>query len=274
MYLDQFAKKSRYEQHIKHIFGAQNIRFTGTSPIFETPLILIGFTNRSGSNLLCDYLRQTGRIQGLGEMLNYPAVRKLKHDHALEDFPSYFQFLTTKFCPNRECLGVKASCDQLASIIRNKIPEMFPETYVINIERRDKIAQAVSYSIALQTKKWTSAQAATGTEPVFKLEQIDRLISAQKLENEMIALQAQAFKLPFCKVDYESLCDDPKQVISTLFEFAGIELPKLEISTPKISRQADERNLEFVELYLEAIRKQHRSAKKHRLFDRRFFFGR
>ena len=57
-YLKSLRTPGRHETTIKRQFGSR-VRFEGTAPVFDKPLILMAFTNRCGSHLLADYLRQT-----------------------------------------------------------------------------------------------------------------------------------------------------------------------------------------------------------------------
>tara|TARA_B110000503_G_C6824913_1_gene280420 strand:+ start:275 stop:487 length:213 start_codon:yes stop_codon:yes gene_type:complete len=50
------------------------VRFEGDTPLFDKPLVILAFTNRCGSDLFFEYLRNTGVIGGLFEATNEDRV--------------------------------------------------------------------------------------------------------------------------------------------------------------------------------------------------------
>ncbi len=75
------AEKGGHERSILSQFKG-NVRFTGGKPVLDCGLILVAFTNRSGSNLLCDYLGQCPRVAATGEHLT--AVLPLCPDERID----------------------------------------------------------------------------------------------------------------------------------------------------------------------------------------------
>ena len=65
---DALAEQGPHESKIRALFP-DAFAWQGPEPLFSKPLYVLAFTNRSGSNLLADYLLQTGRFRGFGEAL-------------------------------------------------------------------------------------------------------------------------------------------------------------------------------------------------------------
>lgn len=86
---DAFSEQGPHELTICSLFP-QAFAWTGSSPVFSKPLYILAFTNRSGSNSLADYLRQTGKFRGFGEGLNGDEVeRNVRRDPTINSFPDY-----------------------------------------------------------------------------------------------------------------------------------------------------------------------------------------
>ena len=77
-----------HENTVRALFHGHQIHFDGDVPEFENPLVLLGFMNRSGSNLLGIYLRDVPGFSGFSEDLNSVTIQnqcKLKN---LNAFPT------------------------------------------------------------------------------------------------------------------------------------------------------------------------------------------
>ena len=117
--------------------------------------IILCFTNRCGSNYLCDLLFSTGEFNLGGEFLNFDSVLQNMQVHKIDCFEKYFEFLFGLSKQNR--LVCKASIDQVVLLARTGLLDlMYPLTSFIYVERGDILGQAISLAIADQTGKWTS----------------------------------------------------------------------------------------------------------------------
>lgn len=251
--LDRIATPGRHERRLESALGAARLRYEGTAPLFDKPLILIGFTNRSGSTLLADYMRQSAMFVGLGESANHDFVLRQMQSRGLESYPDLIAQLAGAG-GTRHLFGLKASWDQMAMLVRWNIPAMFSGLKVIHITRRDPLAQAISYSIAEQTDQWTSRQHANGQEPVFNVDVIDRIMREQQMQNVLIGLVAQVMGVPLHGVVYESLVADPAACLRGVLGFCGVARPDWQPRAPGLSKQAGEVNARFRAAYLARAR--------------------
>lgn len=247
--LDRIATPGRHERVLENALGAARLRYEGAAPLFDKPLILIGFTNRSGSTLLAEYMRQSTMFLGLGEFANHDFVQNQMQSRGLESYPDLIARLAGGGRA-QQLFGLKASWDQMAMLARWNIPAMFTGVRVVHIIRRDPLAQAISYSIAEQTDQWTSHQQANDQEPVFSAGALDQIMREQQVQNVLIGLLAQAMGASLHGVVYESLHANPAACLQAVLGFCDVPRPDWHPSPPSLRKQAGEVNARFHAAYL------------------------
>lgn len=254
-YMRRLRVPGLHEQKISAYFGADKLEFTGAAPEFDRPLIILGFTNRSGSNLLAEYLRQPGQVFGLGEFTNHDFVQETSATLALETYPDLIRHFAQKCGPN-QVFGLKASWDQIAMLARWNIPAMFKGVRIIHISRDDMLEQAISMNIALQTRQWTHAQKPSGRFSGFDGHRLEQTLQIQHQEDVLIRVLAQAMDVPRFGLTYEALCADPTAITRKALSFCG-KPPKPDwvAQAPKLQKQAGGLNKELRAVYLAQVRK-------------------
>lgn len=232
-----------HETQISELFGGR-MSFEGSQPVFNKPLTILAFTNRSGSNLMADYLRQTRKYSGFSEALNWDEVKLAKSKADITSFPDYISSLVDR-APAHALWGVKASWDQMAMLSRTNIYSMFPSVRVVHVVRNDLLAQAVSHWIAHQTGKWTSFHKGKDTAPVFDHAAIERILMSVQKANCYVNCISRAMKWHRIALLYESLLADPRHMIERVAKFTGVSLDDWKPDEPKISMQRGDTNAEF-----------------------------
>lgn len=250
--LDVLGNPGIHERSIADLFSGR-VSFSGEGPVFPKPLRIMAFTNRCGSNLLADYLRQTGKIGGFHESLNHDTVDTAAERHGIENFPDYVSYLFESMAVDGN-FGVKASWDQIAMLGRWKILSMFPGATIIHMRRADVISQAISHCIAHQTKRWTSAQKGIDKKPVYSFAQIEKIVESINFSNSVIPIVARVMGLPLTGVLYEGLTRNAEAVVTNLGKSLSLDLAEWTPKQPKISRQSDAVNSEFLRLFTAEIR--------------------
>jgi LPS sulfotransferase NodH len=235
----QLARRSVHEDRIATLFPGGR-RFAGPGPALPCPLVLVAFTNRSGSNLLCDYLDQTGRMAVGGESLNHDTVAVQRRQHGGTAFPDHMAWLAAHLGagPGRP-LAVKASLDQLVMLARWNIPAMFPAVHVLHIRRRDALAQAVSLSVASQTGRWTNQQMGLPVRPDWRPAEVGMILEGLRLEQQGIGILAGVAGLPLREIAYEDMVADPAGHLRAALRFCGMNPAGWAPEPPSISRQDD-----------------------------------
>lgn len=249
------ARTGGHETALQALFGPEGMDCRAHAGRHDIRLVVVAFTNRSGSNLLVDYLRQAGRCGGGGEEFNADIVADQCRSWQIGTLPDYLDRLRARFAPGpHKALAVKASADQLAMLLRHGAPQMFSETIVLHVLRHDLLAQAVSYMIALQTGQWTSQHETAGTEPEFRPEVIDRALLEFNTANLAIRSLAELAGLRRWDLAYEQMLNDPARNVARVLRAAGLAGPHWQPRPPGITRQANDRNAAFAARYLDWMR--------------------
>jgi len=250
-----FGRAGLHERRIATQFAGR-CRFAGDAPVFARRLILLGFTNRSGSTLLAEYLRQSGRVAGGMELLNHDIVATQVASHPADDFPVYITGLVHRLGgDDGDAFCLKASWDQIAMLYRWNIPAMFRSTRMIHIRRADVVGQAVSHAIADQTKSWTSQQHAAGITPVFDARRIGAIIARQARAHDAIALAAQVLDVPCVDITYEQLATAPTLHVQRVLGACGVDVaPGWQVRATVLQKQATAVNAGFAARYRAILR--------------------
>ncbi|MFD1912949.1 Stf0 family sulfotransferase [Halodurantibacterium flavum] len=247
-FLDRLAQPDPHEVAIRRIFPDGGGHEGGA--VIDRPLVILAFTNRCGSHLLGDYLRQTGHFAGFGEFLNHDVVATMQARTSARSFPEHLASLAGQLCPRGQIFGVKASAGQLAMLLRHRIPAMFSGLLVLHMTRRDVLAQAVSHSLAHQTGQWTSQQQARAeTEPRFDLAQIEAVLRDIHRENEMIGLTCNVMGLPRMGIVYEDLVRNPATTVQRIAHRLDLDLGGWTAARPRLRKQANSTNDAFCATY-------------------------
>ncbi|MGJ8609447.1 MAG: Stf0 family sulfotransferase [Octadecabacter sp.] len=239
-----------HEKTIKAYFDG-DVYFTGDAPVFDTPLYLLAFSNRSGSNLLASHLRSTPYFGGFHEQLNHQTVTTQAAEGDCKTFPDFIRFASTNFGPGCTSWGFKASWDQIMMLYRFGIDKMYPSVRIIHSTRRNLVEQAVSYMIASQTKQWTSKQEGeAGIDPVYDYALINKLLEQSAAAELHVRTLSVLFDTRYMAVRYEAVTRNPKLAMEGIARFADIDLSGWKPKKPPIAKQATDLNKAFCDRYL------------------------
>lgn len=245
MIFKTISQECSHEKALRKHFRTQ---CTYDGPVaFKAPLMLIGFTNRCGSNLLAGYLRAAKGVAGFQEQLNHDVVAKVSREQGIESFADYIRHVSNRTARH----GFKAGVEQVAMLYRLGIARMYPSVRVLHITRRDTLAQAVSFSIADQTKQWVSWQPRK-SEPRYDRADIDRRLDWIALQNESMRVASRIYGFAYGHVTYESLVRSPSEAVDRAATFFGLQPPET-LPKPRLARQADAVNADFTERYLKDV---------------------
>ena len=235
-----------HEIAIAKLFG-NRVRYNELGPRHPIPLLVLAFTNRCGSNLLAEYLLECGTVAGLREVLNGYEVSELSNKMGAGTFPAYISELVG--ADGRPVYGVKASWDQILMLLRWRIDKMFSSIRILHIERNDILAQAASFSIALQTKRWTSADTGIDVAPVYNEADIAHWMERLGNGNKLITQICSLYQLDRFRLTYEDLIDNPVSTLLAIHRWLGLPLLKFDVAKVNLSRQSDEHNESFIDRY-------------------------
>jgi LPS sulfotransferase NodH len=221
----------------------------------DQPLICLAFANRSGSNLLADYLRKTPVFAGFHEQLNFDTVQRTCDTQGLDSFAGYLGAVRETFGNGKPIYGFKASWDQLAMLRRAGISRAFADMRVVHVTREDVLDQAISYHVAAQTQQWTSRQEGDpNATPTYDYKAISKLMQAALQSEQLVRLFCEVSDVPRLSVTYAQIVETPVETVDRIAEFAGHAGMVWTPSEPSIKKQASRLNQEFRERFLDEAR--------------------
>lgn len=242
-----------HERQLRAHFG-DAVHFSESEPVFDDRLTLLAFSNRSGSNLLANHLRTTPCFAGFHEQLNYDSVLRQSAIGNIKTLPDYFRRMRVLHKKTNSIYGYKASWDQIMMLIRFGIDRMFSGVRVVHITRDDVLKQAISYHIALQTKQWTSTQAASDVVPVYDQKQITSILDGSLAAEILVRQICLTFQFTRLDVRYEAVARAPEKVVKRIAQFCDADLGTWTPKDPAIKKQAGAINQYFHDRYVKELR--------------------
>lgn len=121
--------------------------------------LFVGFTNRCGSNYVCEALASSGVLNLGEEFYNAGTIIDNCRDRGLTSIGDFVSMLIEERGMNGWLVS-KIAVEQLAVLVQiGLLDEILPRSHFILVERADKLGQAISLSIALQNDRWSIDQA-------------------------------------------------------------------------------------------------------------------
>lgn len=238
----------KHQQQIETLFAGE-VRYRAREPVIQLPLVVMAFTNRCGSMLLGEYLRLTGNFAGFHEHLNGFTVKGMMESTGATCFPDHVAAIVAQQNKAAVAFGVKASWDQILMLLRWRIDRMFTSLHVIHVERLDVLAQAVSFSIADQTKRWISVHAGSGDKPRYDPTDIRNRLEGIGSGNKYIRQICAVHDLDTHMTRYEDVVADPVRELNRIHRWLGIPLRRFDLSKSRLKKQADAINADFIEAF-------------------------
>lgn len=211
---------------------------------------------RTGSTMLEERLRARGLgmpFEYLNPNLEKALVARWTGSDQSVRFPRYLDLLKQHRTTPNGFFGIKCLQAQLdrrfarAAEIRTFLL-MFDRIVVLN--RRDKLAQAISAVRAEQTGQWTSHLAGAGREPVFDTRTISQRIHRFLVQDRALAAMKLDADRPVLALAYEEFRDAPAETWARVQEFLGVEPVPASDARPQTQRQRDALSAEWERLYL------------------------
>lgn len=225
-------------------FGAE-LDFPKSSP---RTMFMVCSTPRSGSHYFCHFLWQTGALGYPLEYLNPANFRRWTDRFGGQDAKETYGHIKTCRTSTNGVFGLKVHYSHLAKLhaVDGNVYEYKP----IQLVRRDKLRQAVSYERAAQTKSWISdmpalAQAKYDWKAVY-----DRLLSILRDEAGWQAY-FNSLGLDPLVIVYEDFNADADAVGQRCYKYLNVTPLDQQPRTAFLpSRQADGINTDWLERFL------------------------
>jgi LPS sulfotransferase NodH len=219
-------------------------------------VVFVCFSNRSGSNLFLDALGRIGFGCSPGdEFFNAEAIYDHVKEFAFESFEDHLAFIV-KLRGLRKHVFLKIGPHQLFWLANSGLlTRYFRHTRYVLVERRDKVAQAVSLYLADQTGSYLRTVDSEGSAREAVPYSSEEILKRLKHIMDVTGLFEYFFELhslSFHRICYEDLDADPVQALramSLALSMADDFPPRWELAMKQpagILRQSDELNREFV----------------------------
>ena len=221
---------------------------------------MICSTGRSGSSLLGSLLINTG-IMGVpheyfSDAHGKPLIERFGIPTAPTfDFNKYFTAIEKWRTTSNGVFGIKAHINQCLPHFKSGfIKQHFKNLKFIHILRRNIVAQAVSWSIANQTGKWTS-HGTMKKAAEYNFENILRGISVSTTQN---AIWDQFFIVNGISphiIFYEDLLVSPGDVIQGVVDYVGVDAKvSVDLASAALEKQGTKINKMWEERFKSELR--------------------
>ena len=215
--------------------------------------IFVCFTNRCGSNYLCDLLASTGQFNRAQECLNADFVLDICRKKGIHTLRRYLADLALENVHDG-IFVIKVAAEQLAMLAGcGFLDDVRYRSMFVWIQRADKLDQAISLSIAEQNRQWawylpTEVQDDSLVFSAARIAEHIFWITTQNLAFDHFFAINGIRPLP---IYYESLLDHRDVIVRQIVHATGrSELP-VNISLLEMKRQAREINLEWRDAFLQ-----------------------
>lgn len=228
----------------------QAMPHVGVTGIKLSPLtqyVFVLFTQRSGSFYLSDLLQTSGFFNFADEYLSSGMVNSTSRERNIKSIGEYFACIS-ELRTRSGFFVLKSTIQQLAMLALHGILELIlPRTRFIVIERMDKLAQVISWSIADQTGRYHlsagQADAAThGGAPTYDSADLHARLGMLAHAAAQTTLFVGLNGLAPLHVSYEALIAAPKVCGRMINEFLGCEDVHCDPELVRFRRQASALN--------------------------------
>lgn len=226
---------------------------------------IICTTARSGSNLLCDYLFRTGRLGRPTETFNPQIVvngafgRRYDASQPLE-LSAYIEWAKENFATRNGVLGIKMLWEDLEYLGGSaSLSDVLAQAQLFRLTRRRKLAQAVSYYLAVETGQWMASDPAR-REPndvPFDYDAINTHLNRLCLQDARWDAELDARGLKATHWYFEDFLRAPTQYVKSLAGSVGVEIEDSSVSTG-LEKQSSARSDEFMATFRQHYHKDHK----------------
>jgi trehalose 2-sulfotransferase len=226
----------------------RRLDFPRTVPLKKSYIVASSF--RSGSTLLCTRLWQTGVLGAPWEYLNDnfelgDMMRRLRAASPAE----YIDRLLACRTSSNGVFGLKAHFQHFQAGL-SRFPtllERLGKPVFVSINRRDKLAQAVSMAKAFQTKSWTSLVSPDRSALRYDKDHIAQCLEEIEAQRRDWLRWFETNNVTPFVVNYEDLIEDGDEVVRDIVELLDVrnDTPD-DVSLPNVEKQGDAVNEEWV----------------------------
>jgi LPS sulfotransferase NodH len=206
---------------------------------------IICTTARSGSNLLCDYLGNTGLLGHPIEFFNPKIVSagvfdlRFPHSGAIS-ISSYVAWLKTTFRSANGILGIKLLYEDFELLSGfPAFQQLLQESELIYLSRANKISQAVSYFLAEMTGQWISED-----PPIRRRDEVEYDFARIREIHQFLTKQELGWRDIFAamsvapyNIEYPSYCANPGATLRGIGALMDITMEGARLLTSMVEQK-------------------------------------
>lgn len=224
---------------------------------------IICTTARSGSNLMCDVLRNTRRLGHPVEAFNPDFMRAAGYrEHVAPDgtvaVAHFVAWIMQRHRTKNGAFGTKILFEDFETF-RGFTPfsDLFFDSRLVHLRRRSKLKQAISYYLAEETGQWVATdKARKSLEDVrFDFEAISRHLDRLIVQDSAWTAILNGLGLEYMEVYFEDFLADMNGKLHEIASFVGVDTVPLDLRVT-LTEQANPLSRAFMSQFREAFRQR------------------
>lgn len=211
--------------------------------------IIVATQERSGSNLLADYMGQTDQLGQPWEFFSRRVMAEMFNGRGSTTLDRC-QLVLEKGQSSNGVAAIKLFPPHFSELQEElRISEWFGTPCWVWLRRRDLIGQAISFVLARQQRSFTSSQPAQAT-PTYSADEINETLTWLTRGDALWRAYFSRARIEPITVFYEELERDPNGVLRAIAEAAGVgKLTESVGLATRFSRQRNALNEEWRERF-------------------------
>lgn len=224
----------------------------------------ICFTVRSGSTLLSQLLADTGIAGRPKERFYHNIAPEAPRGDAIPDYRAYLEGVLATDTSSNGVFGSKVgggywndfarrlrTIDGLAGLpLKSALDSFFPDLRYLHLTRRNKVRQAVSHWLAIQTGRWSSADAVHNPNPLYDFAAIEHLLQEIIMREATWAEYFSENRIRPFVITYEDFVRHPAATVGAILDYLDIKRPAdFTPPTPAYQRISDSHSEAWVQRF-------------------------
>ncbi|OPX08642.1 Stf0 family sulfotransferase [Mycobacterium sp. AT1] len=219
-----------------------------------TDVMILLSTPRSGSTLLCELIRKNYGYTAHEYLQPFQYMPLLADrwsclKNGVVDGSAYIDALRRHRTHKNGWLGINVHGNHLPYFVGVEEHLRDVRIHYLYLRRQDHVAQAISFEIARQSRKWSNQFDST-TAAKYSFRRILRMLKIIQNQNTVIQSFLTERGVPYQELTYESLVARPRETVLSL---PGLASDRPLSLTPRLCRQANQQSEEWTQRFVRDV---------------------